>query len=201
MPSAPQTEPRVFRTHKPATIGPAHSKICLMKKEIIFAVVIGLIVGLIITFGMYRARQSLSGSSTENARIEGTLASPPTASVQPSSTADAFLVSEPADESLITDPQIRVSGQAFPNAAIAILTGNGEVVGTADAKGNFSLAVTLQPGANIITIRALGNTREPLEVIRTVVVSNADLSATPSAVPKPTATPSPTKKPRATPKT
>ncbi|SRR5258708_3521872 len=177
-----------------------------MKKEILFAVGIGLVVGLIITFGMYRARQAVTGATTINNQLNGTLASPPPTNVT-APEQDAFLVSEPLNESLISDPNIRVSGQAFPNAAIIILGGITETVGTADANGNFSLAVTLQPGGNLLTIRALSDSRDSLEVARTVIASNADLNqnATPSATPKPTptpkptATPKPTLKPKATP--
>ncbi len=172
-----------------------------MKKEIIFAIIIGLVVGLVITFGMYRARQAITGSTTIN-----TEASPTAPSTQ-STQKEAFLVSEPLDESLIAQPEVRVSGQAFPEAAIVVLTDEGESVTTADSKGNFSLSVPLQPGANVITIRAMGEKRETLEVIRSVVVSTADLtassSATPKAtvVPKATATPKATAKPSITPKT
>ena len=171
-----------------------------MKKEILFAVGIGLVVGLIITFGMYRARQAMTNSSTINDQLTRDLTSP-SASTNTNGK-DAFLVSEPQDESLVIDPNIRVSGQAFPNAAIVILTQDGETVGSADTKGNFSLPLTLQPGGNILTIRALSDTREPLQVMRTVVFSTADLTqnASPSATPKPTTTPKPSNTPKATPK-
>lgn len=184
-----------------------------MKKEILFAVGIGLVVGLIITFGMYRARQAVTGATTVNNQLNGTLSSPPLTTEGSQSARDAFLVSEPQDEALITDPNIRVSGQAFPSAAIVILVGDNETVGTADDKGNFSVPITLSSGGNVIYIRALSDTTDPLEVIRNVVVSTADLNqnATMSATPKPTVTPkpsitpktkaspTPTAKPRATP--
>lgn len=170
-----------------------------MKKEILFAVSIGLIIGLIITFGMYRARQAVTGSTTVNIDPQSATKSPST------NTKDAILISEPLDESLIPEAQTRVSGQAFPLAAIVVLTSKGETVGQADSRGNFSLTVPLEIGANIITIRAYGETQEPVEVIRTVVVSTADLTASSSATPRPTttpkasATPAPTKKPTSTP--
>lgn len=171
-----------------------------MKKEILFAVGIGLVVGLIITFGMYRARQAVTGATTVNNQINGTLTSPPIATDGQEQVKDAFLVSEPINESLITDPNIRVSGQAFPNAAIVILLGESETVGTADTQGNFSLPLTLSPGGNVLTIRALSDVTDPLEVIRTVVVSTADLNqnATVSATPKPSTTPKPSATPKAT---
>lgn len=165
-----------------------------MKKEIVFAVVIGLIVGLIITFGMYRARQAVSGTSV----ISTETASPATQS-ESSTKKEAFLVSEPQDESLITETQVRVSGQTFPNAAILILTAKNETVGQTDSRGNFSMTVTLENGANILTIRAFSDDHETLEVIRSVVVSTADLTQNSSVTPKPTPSPTPTKKPLASP--
>lgn len=162
-----------------------------MKKEILFAVGIGLIVGLIITFGMYRARQAVTGATTVNSQLNGSLASPPATEETNAEPKDAFLVSEPVNEAVVSDPNIRVSGQAFPNAAIAILVGDTQAIGTADNNGNFSLPLTLTAGGNLITIRALSDTQDPLEVMRTVVVSNADLTqnATASATPKPSASP------------
>jgi len=170
-----------------------------MKKEILFAVSIGLIIGLIITFGMYRARQAVTGSTTVNIDPQSGV------KTTTANTKDAILISEPLDESLIPEAQTRVSGQALPLAAIIVLTSKGETVGQADSKGNFSLTVPLEVGANIITIRAFSETQEPVEVIRTVVVSTADLTASSSATPKATAapkatpTPVPTKKPTSTP--
>lgn len=148
-----------------------------MKKEITFAIVIGLVVGLIITFGVYRARQAVTGSSTINVDSSPTL-QPSTSEKEP------FLLSEPQDESLIAEAQTRVSGQTFPNAAILVLTGKGETIGVADSKGNFSFSVPLETGANVITVRVMSDTREALEIVRTVVVSTADLTASSSATPR-----------------
>ena len=167
-----------------------------MKKEIVFAVVIGLVIGLIITFGMYRARQAMTGSSTVNPQLSAS----PLPSGNTANKHEPFLVSEPADESIVADATLRVSGQAFPNAAIVILNGASETVGMADDKGNFSLTLALVPGANVLTIRAMSDARATLEVIRTVVFSTADLSATPVPTFTPKPSPSPSAKPTTKPK-
>lgn len=173
-----------------------------MKKEILFAVCLGLIVGLIITFGMYRAQIAMRGSSTTNTDLTGSSANP---SATPSSQEDAFPVSEPLDETLTSESSVRVSGKTTPNAAILVLNGNTETVGSADQQGNFSLTVSLTSGANVLLIRSLSDTADPQEVTRTIVYSTVDITqntpvATSSATAKPTTTPKPTVTPKATPK-
>lgn len=174
-----------------------------MKKEILFAVSLGLVVGLIITFGVYRAQQAMKNASTVNSTIADTISQPPSPSTSPTSQNDAFLVTEPKDESLVAEAAIHVSGQTFPNAAVVIIGVKGEIVGTSDDKGNFSIPFTLQPGANVITVRVLSDDHDTVEVLRNVVLSTADLTATPvasaSATAKPTATPKATKKPTPSP--
>jgi hypothetical protein len=170
----------------------------LMKKEVLFAVVIGLIVGLVITFGMYRAQQAMKGASTIST---GDATPIPATSSNPISQTDAFPVSEPKDDSLVSDANIHITGQTFPNATVAVLGENTEVIGAADDKGNFSIPYTLQAGSNILTIRAMSDTHDTQEVIRSVVYSTADLSISASPVPttEAKASPSPTAKGKATP--
>lgn len=163
-----------------------------MKKEIVFAVIIGLVVGLIITFGVYRARRAVSDSTTIN--VDSATPTPTPISSQK----ESFLLTEPVDETLTTESQTRVSGQTFPNAVIIVLTQSGETVGQADSQGNFSLNVPLLAGANLLTIRVSGDNQDTKEVTRTVVLSTADLEASSSATAKPTTTPKVT--PKASPK-
>lgn len=171
-----------------------------MKKEILFAVIIGLGVGLIITFGIYRATQAMK-KAPNNTEITQESATPVP---QASNAQDAFSVVEPADDLLTSQSPIRISGQTYPNAAIVVLSGNqSEIVSQADGSGNFSFQYPLQAGSNILIIRSLSTDHDPLEVIRTVVYSSADLTqstasqdASPSPTPsskkvKPTPTPTP----------
>jgi hypothetical protein len=162
-----------------------------MKKEIIFAVSIGLIVGLIITFGMYRAQQAMKGASTINSSITDALTSPQTSSANQQSE-DAFLVTQPEDESLVTEASIHVSGQTYPNSTIVVLGGTTEAIGSSDDKGNFSVAVNLQSGANILSIRVLNPNYNTLEVVRSVIFSTADLTINSVATASAKTTPSPT---------
>lgn len=162
-----------------------------MKKELLFAMSIGLCIGLIITFGMYRARVAMTTNTTVN-RNDGTLPTPPVLGKdEEKSNTEAFVVSQPLDEALLSDPKIQVTGQTYPNAVVVILQEVSEIVGQSDAKGNFSIPITLNAGANMLVIRVLAENRDPLSVTRTVIFSTADLSAgtstksaTPSSTPK-----------------
>lgn len=173
------------------TATPCYSFELIMKKELLFAMSIGLCIGLIITFGMYRARVAMTTNTTVN-RIDGTLPTPPVLGKdEEKSNTDAFVVSQPLDEALLSDPKIQVTGQTYPNAVVVILQEASEIVGQSDAKGNFSIPITLDAGANTLVIRVLAENRDPLSVTRTVIFSTADLSAgtstktaTPSSTPK-----------------
>ncbi|PWU23858.1 hypothetical protein C5B42_01705 [Candidatus Cerribacteria bacterium 'Amazon FNV 2010 28 9'] len=178
-----------------------------MKKEIIFAVLIGLIVGLIIMFGVYQAQKAMQSASTTNTDVTDTLSSPPP-DTSATASQDAFTVSEPLDESIATDANIHVTGQTIPNAAIIIInTTPTETVGMSDANGNFSIPYVLQPGSNVLRIRVMSNTQDTMEVVRSVIFSTADLTVkntpaptpTSSSTPKAKATAKPTSTPKATP--
>lgn len=174
-----------------------------MKKEIILAVIIGLIVGLVITFGVYRAQQAVQQNVSTNAIITETIASPQASpQLQQTSSTDAFTLTEPADEALVSEPSIRMTGQTIPNATIVILGGSKETIGSSDSRGNFSIPHTLQVGSNILTVRVLSDAGETKEVVRTVIYSTADLSASstqPTPEASPVSSPTPTAKGKATP--
>ncbi len=162
-----------------------------MKKEVLIAISFGLIVGLIITVGMYRARTALEVTPPEDSlSVTDTSASP-----EPSSTPQTdtgLIIREPADEALSTTSTLQVTGATFANRAIVILVNEREIVGMSDEQGNFSFPVTLAAGGNILKIRVLNPGSAATEVTRTVVyelplgavATDSGAPATPTAKPK-----------------
>ncbi len=118
-----------------------------MKKEIFFAVLLGLAVGLIITYGVYRAQ---TGSIRQQAQtfLESP---PPTSSPEVSS----LVLHSPLDESIVDTAEVAVAGTTQPSSFVVIFTNDKETITTADTTGAFSSKSTLETGSNVITVYSL----------------------------------------------
>ncbi len=164
-----------------------------MKKEVLVAVVLGVIVGLIITFGIYTANTALQRRTRQiNATPSPT---PTTGNAKQSS----IIIYSPENDTMTDKDTIQLSGLTTPNASVVIFLDDKPTVTTADPKGNFSADLSLAGGSNIITIVATDETGKQSLEQRSVVYSTANLdetsaSATTSATPspKPSVKPSPT---------
>jgi len=171
-----------------------------MKKEVLVAVVLGVIVGLIITFGIYTANTALQRKSRQ---INVTpLPTPPSENAKQGS----IIIYSPENDILTDKDTVQLSGLTTPNAVVVIFVNDKSTVTSADPKGNFSSDLSLAGGSNIITIVATDETGKQSWEQRSVVYSTANLdeasasatlSATPS--PRPSVKPSPSPKVKATP--
>ncbi len=119
-----------------------------MKKEVVLAISIGFALGLIITFGIWTANQSLKNLPQPS----------PKASVSPSPTPsnqvtnNQLTINSPDDESLVAADTTTVSGTTTAGATLLIVSESGEQTSVADASGNFSVDVDLITGFNTITV-------------------------------------------------
>ena len=62
----------------------------------------------------------------------------------------SLIVTQPADNSFSNTERTEVKGRTSPRAVVTV----NEVITTADEQGNFTVAVTLQKGLNIIEVIA-----------------------------------------------
>lgn len=143
-----------------------------MKKEIIIAIVIGFVIGLFITFGVYRANRAITDSKSEKTeeKTADTEASPLIASPIPS-----FTVSQPENNLVFKTPQATVSGQAQPGTTIAILAEDQEELLVTDDQGFFNTNISLISGVNQIKIIAIDQQGKSEEKTINVVYSTADI--------------------------
>lgn len=174
-----------------------------MKKEVAIAIVIGLILGLIVTFGIYMARQP--GSSVK--RSAEMLASARPESPDASPVQNSLVISSPEDGLITSDKVIQVSGTTTANAFVFIFSGDSYVLEKADNTGNFSTKIPTQPGLMFIVVRTLDETGATVEDERALYIGDPDnlataisnpTTSTVSASPRPTRSPRPTASPRAT---
>ncbi|HYD34603.1 MAG TPA: hypothetical protein VD999_00900 [Vitreimonas sp.] len=172
-----------------------------MRKELVIAILIGLSLGLFITYGVYTARTAFRKPAPHIAATPS-----PAPSGEPVATNIALV--SPQDESVQTKKEVTVTGTTVADAFVVIFVNDAETITSADSSGNFSVETVLEPGSNLITIQVIDedgrvSTHERTVVYLTDALTRTDGStaeATPSASKKPSATASPTTRPTSSPK-
>lgn len=134
-----------------------------MKKELFLAILIGLLVGLIIVFGVYRTKIIFTPKN-KSTTLE--------ASPSPEASADVIsnlVIHSPLNETIQDEESVTIAGSTNNNEFVVILVNEEEFITTADESGNFSISTTLEPGSNIIQINSINEdgklTTEELTVI------------------------------------
>jgi len=130
-----------------------------MRKEIIFAIIIGLALGLLITFGIYTANKALKKKEGPQTITNTSPTPSPTALIPEIS----LEITEPDDNRVFTKSEATISGKTSKEAILTILTEGNEYFSQADENGLFSKKITLIKGANTVKIVAtdlLGNKTE-----------------------------------------
>ena len=120
-----------------------------MRKEVIFAIILGLILGSVILYGV-----QLANSSTQKAAVNSNNQVTPTTTVVPTQTA-SLVITSPQDHSVVNTDTIKIAGKSFPNSSIALVSSEDDTLVATDASGNFSFDFKLTGGENIIEITTL----------------------------------------------
>ena|SRR5260221_724466 len=147
-----------------------------MKKEVIFAILIGLILGLIVTYGIYRARTTFISVTGPHNQLNASATPEPSGSVHNSLT----LVS-PDDESVQSSRDVKITGVTDPNAIVIIFVNDRQRVTNADNSGNFSVSDKLDKDGNTIIVRTIDENGNVAEEKRTVIISTTPFDQVPTA--------------------
>lgn len=140
-----------------------------MRKEVILAVIIGILLGGIILYGINLANSSSKiNFGDKEATEEGSPATPTTVKQNTSQISLIY----PLDNAVVTDSQLTLKGTAKANANIAIVTESDDILTTADSSGNFSSAINLVSGENVITITAVDEKQASSSAQITVIRTN-----------------------------
>lgn len=136
-----------------------------MKKELFLAILIGLVVGLVIVFGVYRTRIILTPKNDNPILTE---------SPSPEASADIIsnlVIHSPLNESIQNKEDVTIAGSTNNNEFVIIMINEKDFVTTADQSGNFSISAKLESGSNIIEVNSITEdgkiTTEELTVIYT----------------------------------
>ncbi len=140
-----------------------------MRKEGIVAIVFGIILGLIIAFGIYRVNSTIKNNitSVENAKMPEEPDS--TSNTSSANNAGSLTLLKPEDKKVFGSDIIQISGVTHAESYIVTTGGTYDNVVKPSADGSFSFEYNLEPANNYIEVTAvtLENTRtsKKLEIV------------------------------------
>ena len=140
-----------------------------MKKEVLFAIIIGFALGLAITFGIRTANKAFQGPTQEEAPLEETQ---PTPTPQPGL---SLIITSPEDNFISDQETTEISGRTASQAIIVVLYPEGEKILEADQDGRFKTEIDLAGGDNEIKISSYDNENNEASQILTVVYSTTEI--------------------------
>lgn len=148
-----------------------------MKKEILTAIIMGFILGLIITFGLWRANRALQTSENTSPTPTPSLSPLETGenipTVAPTAGAFDLEITQPANNLLTDKSKITVTGKTKAETILVIFYEEGEKIITAGKDGNFETEVSLIGGVNEIKIKAFDDLGEEVETQLEIIYSTA----------------------------
>ena len=142
-----------------------------IKKEATVAVIIGLVLALVVTGGVLRARTALQSIKLPTRESVGNSKLP----TPETKTTELFLDLTTPDNSVSTEPKFVLSGKTLPSTYIAILGEKGEYLIVPNDLGVFSQEITLVKGANTIKINVYQNNGNKIESTINAVYTTAQL--------------------------
>ncbi len=156
-----------------------------MRKEVIFAILLGTIIGLVVAFGAWRFNLSFQKETkpTENATESATIKSPtPT----PLVTEFKITLAKPQNLEILSSSDYIISGITKPNVYVIAFDVQDEYITRSDQSGVFEIKAQLSSGANDVKIIALDDTSATDTKLTLIYSSefaslNSDSTATESA--------------------
>ena len=137
-----------------------------MRKEVLYAVIFGVILGGVILYGINLANNSTKISTEQNQ---------PTPSIQnttPTPTTDAIKIFDllvPQDHAVITEKSTTVRGIAEPGATVAIISELNDLIVDVSPEGTFSAQIDLSSGVNKIKVVQAGRNETTNSISITVI--------------------------------
>ncbi len=122
-----------------------------MRKEVSIAIIVGIILGAVILYGINLANQStisLPKPTPTPTPIQIT----PSTNNNDATKSSVLTINTYTNNQVVFDKDITITGKADPNAKISIIWESDETIISSDDKGNFTQKISLIPGENNIQI-------------------------------------------------
>ena len=141
-----------------------------MRKEVIFAIVLGVVVGLVIAFGTWRLNTTLNVAQIDQVPEQNNHDS--TAGTQ-----FKLAIATPQNHEVISKLPLILTGITKPDSWVAISTENDVYITKSGESGAFEQEVDLYGGANQLVITAFNDEGLSIEDKLTVVYSTEFIKA------------------------
>lgn len=115
-----------------------------MRKEVLLAIIVGIILGAVILFGIRLANES---SSPETPGQNGNVVPTPTTTAS-----ETLSIITPVNHSVTDEKTVTLTGKTDPGATLAVVSEEDDLIIEAGPEGTFSAQINLISGENIITV-------------------------------------------------
>ncbi len=140
-----------------------------MRKEVLFAIFLGVGLGAVVAFGVWRANLILGPKVKQAMQTPGIDASgnPQVAGANSSN----LIITQPEDSIVSSKDHITIKGSAQPNATVVLTSDSDEQITLADNDGTFESDLGLTSGPNNVVVTAYDDKGEPNTQKLTIVYS------------------------------
>jgi len=140
-----------------------------MRKEVIYAVIFGIILGGIILFGINLANNSVSNPVISEDSTPSAKNTTPTPTVIIKKSLEIIF---PQDHSVMTETSTTLRGIAEPNSTVAVITELNDLFVDVSPEGTFSAQIDLASGANTIKVVQAGIDNTTKDISISVIQTN-----------------------------
>jgi HSP20 family molecular chaperone IbpA len=142
-----------------------------MRKEILIATLAGVVLGLIVAFGIWRTNSVLKKNTSESISGESN-------STNNNSEPEDFkiTIATPEENDVISQNPVKISGITKVDSCVVISTEDEDYVIKADASGNFEQDVELSAGPNQVLISAQDNATDSVSQKNLLLVYSTEFA-------------------------
>jgi len=144
-----------------------------MRREVLVAIILGIGLGALVAFGLWRANLSFAPSKSQPAPITEN-----SSGQTPEIETGNLIVTQPEDNLVISQERINVQGSTTPKSTVVILTPADEVIIESQQDGSFEAEVLLEGGPNELVVKSYdeqGNeSQQKLNVVYSTELTTAE---------------------------
>lgn len=149
-------------------------------KEPLLAIIIGFIIGLVITFGIWTANKSLKqGQNPTTTTASPSPSGEPNTTPSPhptvSPSTSGLTITSPDNEAVFNTASAKLTGTAPAGSVIVLVGGPNEQILQADSTGQFSTEIDLESGYNLLTLTTYDSAGASTSKVLTLTYTTAKI--------------------------